>query len=414
MAALHSQAFPPEIIDRILDHLYDDAHTLGACALAGRVMLPTSRFHRFNTVVLANIRRTRTLARMLDSHPGLEPSVNSVIMHHPGWANYRDKLELLEVLSNLSAFTYVMPTTSSFERLYLDMHHLGRAATITYGITSLSLICPTVTDFEDLFFFVSQFSNLEEIRLDGLEVCLYGLDEESQAQAKESFYPPRNLHRLKINGGNTILVFKDWMSSRGHDRGFHSLQYQFRTRDDTSLFNITSPSWYDKAKVLELVFIPDGHMSATMHDDDNEFSLSGFAYLETCTLRFAFGEMCVAANQSLSWITAIVDQLTSPLLRTITLSLVVDNVEDLRSLNSECAVRELTTAYFDDMLVLDWASIEQTVSRGSLRSLRKIVLEGQGPRERLKEHIEKTCPALHSRSLISFVAVGKHPEWLKA
>ncbi|KAH9895035.1 hypothetical protein C8Q73DRAFT_692762 [Cubamyces lactineus] len=401
---------PPEIIDRVLDHLYDDAQTLGACALAGSVMLSTSRFHRFKTVVLANPRRTQTLLRMLNTHAGLERSITSVIMHHPGWTNYQSKLEFLYELSNLSAFTYVMPTAPWFDRLRLDVHHLGDVANIVYGITSLSLVCPTVTDSEDLLFFIGQFSNLQEIRLDGLEVYPYGPEEESQA--KGFVRPPRNLHRLKFNGGNTILVLAHWMSGRGHDRGFHSLQYQFRAREDTNLFNIASPSWHDKAKVLELVFIPDGRMSTTMHDDDNDFSLTEFAVLEACTLRFAFGEMCVAANQSLSWITAIVDQLTSPLLRTITISLVVDNVEDLRSLNSECAVRELTTAYFDDMRALDWASIEKTVANGSLGSLQKIVVEGRGSRELLEEHIRKTCPTLHSRSLVSLVAVGKHPEWM--
>ncbi|KAJ8456884.1 hypothetical protein ONZ51_g11859 [Trametes cubensis] len=347
---------------------------------------------------------------MLDTHGGLERSINSVIMHHLGWTNFRGQSEFLYRLSNLSAFTYVMPSASFHDDLRLDVHHLGEVANIIYGITSLSLNCPAITGSEDLLFFITQFNNLEEIRFDWVEVAPYGLAEETQA--KTFIRPPRNLHRLRFNASDAFQVLAHWMSGRGHDRGFHSLQYHFRTKEDTRPFNVASSCWHDKAKVLELDFIPVGHMSAVMHDDDNDFSLTGFVNLETCSLRFAFGEMCVAANQSLSWITVIVDQLTSPLLRTITISLVVDNVEDLRSLNSECAVRELTTAYFDDMRVLDWGAIEKTVSKGSLGSLQKIVLEGQGSRELLTEHIRTTCPTVHSRSLISLVPVKRHPEWM--
>ncbi len=121
--------------------------------------------------------------------------------------------------------------------------------------------------------------------------------------------------------------------------------------------------------------------------------------------------MCVAENTSLTWIPTLVGQLSSSSLRSLTISLVVDNVEDLRSLNSECAVRVLTAAYFDDMRVLDWAAMGQALCAERLEGLGRVVLEGRGSRELLEEYIRITCPELHTRHILSLVAVAKEASW---
>ncbi len=141
-------------------------------------------------------------------------------------------------------------------------------------------------------------------------------------------------------------------------------------------------------------------------------SLATFTALHSCVLRFAFYEMCVPQNQSLPWIPTILAQLSSSHLRTLTISLAVDNVEDLRSLNSECAVRILTPAYFDDMRVLDWASIEDAILNDHLCELRKVIVEGRGRRSLLEEHIKDTCPKLHSQAILSLVAAREPVSWL--
>ena len=122
--------------------------------------------------------------------------------------------------------------------------------------------------------------------------------------------------------------------------------------------------------------------------------------------------MCVPQNASLSWIPRIVAQLAAPELRTLTISLAVNNVIDLRLLNSECAVPELTLAHFDDMRVLDWPSLEQTLTSEDLGGLEKVVLEGQGPYNELEAYIEQNCPELHARRIMSFAVGGSEaPAW---
>ena len=89
------------------------------------------------------------------------------------------------------------------------------------------------------------------------------------------------------------------------------------------------------------------------------------------------------------------------------------NVEDLRGLNSECAAPELTAAYFDDMTVLDWESLEQILVNDHLAGLDKVVLEGRGRSNNLEEHIKRVCPKLHSRGMLSLLAVSSQtPSWV--
>ena len=140
-------------------------------------------------------------------------------------------------------------------------------------------------------------------------------------------------------------------------------------------------------------------------------TLALYTALHSCTLRFALPEMCVAENSSLAWIPTIIAQLSSFYLRSLTISLVVDNVEDLRSLNSECAVRVFTPAYFDDMRVLDWVAIGQALAGDRLEGLRRVVLEGRGCTASLEKHIRTTYPELHTRYILSLVTVAKEAAW---
>ncbi|KAI8971177.1 hypothetical protein BD414DRAFT_501218 [Trametes punicea] len=119
--------------------------------------------------------------------------------------------------------------------------------------------------------------------------------------------------------------------------------------------------------------------------------------------------MCNAENQSLSWISDILAQLSSPRLCRISLSLVVDNVEDLHSPNSEFAVRDFSPAFFNDMRVLDCESIGKSLTGENLGALREFVLEGRGNRDFLEKHIASTCPELHSRAGLSESQVHPSP-----
>ena len=147
--------------------------------------------------------------------------------------------------------------------------------------------------------------------------------------------------------------------------------------------------------------------------DGTGFNLSTFSTIRSCTLRFATHGMCVRQNVDLAWIPRVISQLATHELRKLNISLAVYNVEDLRGLNSECAAPELTTAYFDDMTVLDWEGLAQIFTGDRLTGLDKVVLEGRGRSDNLEEHIKRVCPKLHSRGMLSLLAVSSQtPSWI--
>ena len=67
-------AIPPEIVDRIIDHVHDDTKTPIACSLTAKEWVPSTRFHLCKRLSLRLVSTDPTL-RHLD---GLAPN----ILHH--------------------------------------------------------------------------------------------------------------------------------------------------------------------------------------------------------------------------------------------------------------------------------------------------------------------------------------------
>ncbi|KAJ7156261.1 hypothetical protein C8R46DRAFT_1115533 [Mycena filopes] len=51
--------FPPELVDRFIDNLHDDRHTLATCALVSKTWTPASRYHLFSRVTVIRKRPPR-------------------------------------------------------------------------------------------------------------------------------------------------------------------------------------------------------------------------------------------------------------------------------------------------------------------------------------------------------------------
>ncbi|KAI0356292.1 hypothetical protein OH77DRAFT_1478441 [Trametes cingulata] len=397
------EQLPPEIIDRILDYLYDEGRTLAVCALAGRVMLPTARFHRFNSVKLYP-GQIQALMSLIESAPDLACAITKVTIRTVKPDSPLDRSLLMDFISRLPALCALAIPTALSE---LFTRNTGspsnhRVPPLTY----LSLFgYPSFISPTELLQCISAFSTLEKIILVHVKMPIVP-DED----VPYTLPPPPRLHHVKSRKSDGVSVITRWLQAHSIAHGVRSWDELITEPEDARRFSAASGLCANTLQDLQIIFIPLGRMAAALRGAD--FSHSRFSALESCTLRFAFGEMCVAENESLSEIPPLLSQLSSPTLRTLTVSLVVDNVEDLRSLNSECAVRTLSPAYFDDMRVLDWSAIERALTSEGLGALRTFVLEGQGDPQLLESHIRTTCPELYARGLVSLVAADmKNPWW---
>ncbi|KAM5532573.1 hypothetical protein V8D89_013779 [Ganoderma adspersum] len=388
---------PPELVDHILDYLHDDIESLGACACAGRALLHTSRYHRFNGLRLTHVRATR-LEPLLKASSALASSITSLV-YQPFAKSHRDFIVSPQVAV---AFLQLLPNL-------IDLRIQARALPCIVHLGSqlayLRLDDVWTQSREALFVGLSMFPTLEELELSDP----YPMLRFDEHDLRTDGPPAPQVRKLSFRNTNCAEMISEWFSSYGRVPRLHSVTHTIRGKSHARLFVAQTRTLAPLVQDLEVVFKPDGTMQGALESAD--LTLAPYAALHSCTLRFALPEMCVTENTSLAWIPTIIGQLSSPSLRSLTISLVVDNVEDLRSLNSECAVRVLTAAYFDDMRVLDWAAIGHALSAERLEGLGRVVVEGWGCCELLEEHIKVTCPELHNRNILSLVAVAKEALW---
>ena len=128
--------------------------------------------------------------------------------------------------------------------------------------------------------------------------------------------------------------------------------------------------------------------------NESDFALSYLHNLRRCHLKFVLREMFVEGNISLPWIGSLMAQAISANLEEITISVKADNMEDLRALDSECGVRDISSVRFEDLCALDWSTLSAAVEQG--RSLKRLVVKGQGDVERLQTYFSEHHPTLKS------------------
>ncbi|KAI0717195.1 hypothetical protein C8T65DRAFT_572226 [Cerioporus squamosus] len=380
---------PQEILDHILDFLHEDVQTLGACALASRVFLQTSRYHRFNGLALRD-KRASQFATLLSRSPTLGWSIKSLRFTSTSISAFGAEaciLQCLPALADLSVMGTALRTVAP---------HASNLTTLRIHWPQTTLSC------KYLVFGISEFVSLEELQLINIRLGSHEILIPEYPTA-----PP--LRKLHFEGGNCASAICDWLAAVGSVPPFQSFSHTIRDRRDAGEFVQLADTLSPMVQELTVKFMPEGNMNDAL--GDMALTLAPFVTLRSCTIRFAFGEMCVPQNISLPWISTILGQLSSSHLRTLRISLAVDNVEDLRSLASECAVRVISPAYFDDMRFLDWEGIERTLVSEQLRGIERVFLEGRGSRALLESHIKQLCPELHSRGILSLVPVEDAP-WL--
>lgn len=70
-STLNVPDLPPEIIDRIIDHLWDQISDLYQCALVCKAWLPCARYHAFSTILLNRRRQCERFERLLIFNPNI-------------------------------------------------------------------------------------------------------------------------------------------------------------------------------------------------------------------------------------------------------------------------------------------------------------------------------------------------------
>lgn len=94
-----SPRLPPEICDRVIDHLHAEKLALNACALVCRGWLPAARLHRFRTVQLSRFRRRRDpiMKLLSDPHSTILPYVHELHLEEGRGETWIDHTTVLQI-----------------------------------------------------------------------------------------------------------------------------------------------------------------------------------------------------------------------------------------------------------------------------------------------------------------------------
>jgi hypothetical protein len=201
---------PQEIIDQVIDHLYNDRETLRTCALVCRSWVPSSRYHLFGVVVICPMEfkqpsRYSSLIGHLD-HPlcTFAPSIRVLYIKASTddgdahlWFLSDDWLDpLIPYLSKLlSVKTLVGISIGGWPSNH--WHRLLKSTTFVNQITHLSLRYSEFVSFEQCMETIHSFPSLETLDCtNNYPSDYFNADENGDVECTLTLPPPPSLRIL--------------------------------------------------------------------------------------------------------------------------------------------------------------------------------------------------------------------------
>lgn len=180
---------PQELVDYIVDHISDDRSTLFACTHLSRTWCIAARTHLYRTFTVSDSSGFMTLDDL--QKMGMAGLVHKMILTRK--INQTDFLSP-KALTRLNAFMYLQ----ELDLRYLDVGELvlrlhNRCDTLKSTVRTLSLRYPTGS-IKRIVCFISLFSNLENLAVDGINRVLFSDD--SQVPVMERSPPLTGQLRL--------------------------------------------------------------------------------------------------------------------------------------------------------------------------------------------------------------------------
>ncbi|OBZ73453.1 hypothetical protein A0H81_06663 [Grifola frondosa] len=209
----HSK-LPPELTDRVIDHLHDDARSLRACALVCRAWLPRARYHLFHDISLSlshgrHKLRFERFDRLLECYPHLGYFVRKLSMRGSSSSlpqkSYSRTLARMPNVTNIIWTEAFFHPSAAFDRFkYLTGLHLEN-----YGF-------PSLNDFASL---ICSLSHLEELSCTSVRAA-----ECTSIVTPFLFSPLPSLRRLHFdNVVMSHIMFTRWISTNSMHTHLDSL-----------------------------------------------------------------------------------------------------------------------------------------------------------------------------------------------
>ncbi|KAH8084367.1 hypothetical protein BXZ70DRAFT_1012050 [Cristinia sonorae] len=368
---------PPELNDRIIDHLHDDVCSLSACGLTSRAWLPSVRYHRFGSTVVT-VPRLAAFRSLIDNTPEIGTFVQGFTLgtHFPGFHRVLPADDSL-----LPAILTALPYVNDIQVVSFTWNTRFQAFSQAYpALQHLTFVnCMFPTELAHGFpLFLATFPFLRSLSLQNPSFSHPGRNWEWDETVPRP--PLTDLCLTRVPGTAALC---HWLRSASQESTIKSFTTNvgevWKAEQALHVFRCFGHS----IRTLDLTL--DSYSGLAAIFEEAQFSIEGCTGLHVLHLELHLHGMCVKTNSDLRWISVILSQISSPNIHTITFSLCADPMSDYRGLDSECAVRPLQVASFTNLIEFDWEDIHTARMKDPQPAL---VVKGQGLSDSLRSHLE--------------------------
>ncbi|CAL1713438.1 unnamed protein product [Somion occarium] len=372
---------PPELIDHIIGYLHDDHASLKQCALTCHALLPRARFHRFFSVKLGQYTFERFL-QLLDASPDIALCVRNLTIvvqqTNAFFSTYDNELWVEKHLLKLA------PRFRSIQKLEIRKYNTLKAAPFKAFTSVKELVlrqcsCFSMHEYTDL---MSSFPSLESF----MNVDVMVGKSVHINDAVQDAPPLRALEFVNCKVDPTMFV--DWLISQSVQQ--HAERITLAPMQKQALIPVGRyfKSAGASIKHLRLCLVLLLSQGGISDECISEFSLAPLVGLETIEFGSpaAFARQYQADDQSFTWIATMLEQITSPRIRTVSFALWQGDLDQIQSSD-------------------DWDKITALLSSEQFRSLQGVefhILANDEEKEKMVSILEYRLSGLKNRELLKF------------
>lgn len=378
-------SLPPEITDRIIDHLHGDLQSLRQCSLVCKVWLPRSRYHYFHSVILGNQSTCRRFVRLLDDNPNVGYCVKElkifIYFEQPSWL--------------ASILPYIARRLPSVARLHLGGNGLYQALWFRHFNSVQELYMSSCT-FESINEFIALLCYLPSLKDMYCSNVLVGDAASIEAPPITTTHPRPALRKLEVLSTRLdSKMFTEWLMEEGMHRSVEEIVLR-----PLQKYHLVNVGRFVKAigpslKRFEIALIA----LRSQGGFDDVFSTS-FSFAPCTQLRsLAFGSpggystKYSTDDPSSRWISSMLSQVTSPFIQDITFWI---EDSDIICIRSE-----------------EWAPVFSILESEKFRTLKKVYLKLWGESKMLTDalamFIREKLPRLDREGVLVFVRDERPP-----
>ena len=235
---------PPELVDQIIDHLWDNQKALLACSLTCRTWVPSSRLHLFRSVRVCSAADCTTLSALISSAPVITRCIQkfTVSADFSGTDGSEREEEGSDTWINAVAVLVAKLErvhTLALSRLRWDVLSPGTKyafATVFKNVKTLLLFEVRFHQSADVIRFLSAFPQLAELYFHGVSWTHESLDPFSEEQSNSELLTRNTEHMqltyLFLDPQSSPTLVTEWLLKHPVEPRLRTIELCWREMED--------------------------------------------------------------------------------------------------------------------------------------------------------------------------------------